>query len=275
MGGGLSLLVGKGPPFSGHFFWITFWIILQKRLSAPGNSSLSWGLCNFLLWTRLKITHVPSFPGGWWCCRLHRGSRRSSGRCMRVPKKVSETFWSFRKELLLAALQVSEEALSGLIPWEQELLPTPNRDFYKPWRVSWRGPDYGRWTQQWTKAKLYCRALAFVCQCLGTGWYRAIPFRPSSLLPGMTSVGENTRGIANDVLEEPRGRVTVFAVETATAAFSGDFRYPHAVSQCEIRSWSGILWQWEASPGPPSGAWSGSLQGNVTRLTRLKLSLNI
>lgn len=50
------------------------------------------------------------------------------------------------------------------------------------------------------------------------------------------------------------------SAETNIAAFSGDFRCPHAVSQCEIGSRSESGDSEKLSPGPPSGAGVGPCQ---------------
>lgn len=115
------------------------------------NNSAKYPKCSWKLESVLSILQTlalnkaknsPStfLPWGMKVLQTSQGNRRYSGRCMCIPKKVSGTLQNFKKKLLLAALQISEEALSRLIQWQQELLPTPNRNFYKHWRMLQRGP---------------------------------------------------------------------------------------------------------------------------------------
>lgn len=56
--------------------------------------------------------------------------RRDGELCMCILKKMSGTFQSFKKKLVLNALHISEEAIPMLEQWQQQLLLTSSRNSY-------------------------------------------------------------------------------------------------------------------------------------------------
>lgn len=82
---------------------------------------------------------------------------------MYLPKKVSGTFQSFKRKLVLAAQQVSE-VLSRLVEWQKQLLLTSTRNLYQH-----RSMSKMLRKQQWTKDKLCGPASAFPLPCLRVG----------------------------------------------------------------------------------------------------------